>query len=160
MLFPKDGDLEFHNVIMNKEETVEFDPYTITLNVLHKEVTHPDYKEEDGDIVVQAEHIVRDHAGQTVDVLEPVFISRQNQPNFLRDYQPNSGLAANFVRIDPREEKMEFFIGERMEPADDREFAIRIAEDVPRNDFIVLEAIVLDRKSTRLNSSHVATSYT
>src|SRR5690625_3360425 len=36
---------------------------------------------------------------------------------------------------------MEFFIGERMEPADDREFAIRIAEDVPRNDFIVLEAI-------------------
>lgn len=142
MLFPKDEDLDFHKVVMKKGETVEFDPYTITLNGLHKEVTHPDYQEEEGDIVVQAELTVRDRAGQTVDVLEPVFIIRQNQPNFLRDYQPNSGLAANFVRIDPQEEKMEFFIGERKAPAADREYAIRIAEDVPRNDFIVLEAIV------------------
>src|SRR5690625_940144 len=70
MLFPKDEDLDFHKVVMKKGETVEFDPYTITLNGLHKEVTHPDYKEEEGDIVVQAELIVRDRAGQTVDVLD------------------------------------------------------------------------------------------
>src|SRR5690625_5407767 len=51
MLFPKDEDLDFHKVVMKKGETVEFDPYTITLNGLHKEVTHPDYKEEEGDLV-------------------------------------------------------------------------------------------------------------
>lgn len=142
MLFPKDEDLDFHKVVLKKGETVEFDPYTITLHALHKEVTHPDYREEEGDIVVQAELVVRDKAGQVADVLEPVFIIRDNQPNFLRDYKPGAGLAANFVRIDPRDEKMEFFIGERKENAEDRNYSIRIAEDVPRSDFIVLEAIV------------------
>src|SRR5699024_1770555 len=101
-----------------------------------------DYQEVEGDIVVQAELVVRDKAGQIVDVLEPVFIIRENQPNFLRDYKPRAGLAANFVRIDPRDEKMEFFIGDRKESAADRDYSIRIAEDVPRSDFIVLEAIV------------------
>jgi len=75
-----------------------------------------------------------------VDSLEPVFIIRQNQPNFIRDFKPRSGLAANFVRIDPSTGQMEFLVGERKE-ADPR-YPIRVAEDVPRSDFIVLEAIV------------------
>ncbi len=139
-LYPKDEDLEYHKIILEKGQTVPFEPYMITLANLEKGITHPEYDEEEGDIAVQAQLEIRNKAGILVDSLEPVFIIRQNQPNFIRDFKPRSGLAANFVRIDPSTGQMEFLVGERKE-ADPR-YPIRVAEDVPRSDFIVLEAIV------------------
>lgn len=140
-LYPKDEDLDYHKLILEKGQTVSFDPYTITLSGLEKEITHPEYEAEEGDIAVQAILQVHNKSGILVDVLEPVFVIRQNQPNFIRDFKPRSGLAANFIKIDPGTGKMEFMIGERTQDASDR-FPIRIAEDVSRSDFIVLEAIV------------------
>ncbi len=139
-LYPRDEDLEYHKVVLEKGQTIPFDPYTITLSSLEKEISHPEYEAKDGDIAVQAELEVRNKAGILTDVLKPVFIIRENQPNFIRDFRPRSGLAANFVKIDPATGKMEFIIGERKQ--DLETYPIRIAEDVPRSDFIVLEAIV------------------
>ncbi len=140
-LYPKDDDLEYHKLVLAKGQTVPFDPFTITLSGLDKEITHPEYEVEEGDIAVQAELEIRNKAGIVVDVLEPVFIIRDNQPNFIRDFKPQSGLAANFVKIDPGTGQMEFMVGERKQDNAAR-FPIRIAEDVSRSDFIVLEAIV------------------
>lgn len=139
-LYPRDEDLEYHKVVLEKGQTIPFDPFTITLSSLEKEISHPEYEAEDGDIAVQAELEVRNKAGIIKDVLKPVFIIRGNQPNYIRDFKPRSGLAANFVKIDPATGKMEFIIGERKQ--DLETYPIRIAEDVPRSDFIVLEAIV------------------
>lgn len=139
-LYPQDEDLEYHKVVLEKGQTIPFDPYTITLAQLEKEITHPEYESEEGDIAVQARLEIRNKAGNLVDILNPVFIIRQNQPNYIRDFKPRSGLAANFVKIDPGTGEMEFVIGERK--STDNTFPIRIAEDVPRSDFIVLEAIV------------------
>ncbi|WP_236976520.1 cytochrome c biogenesis protein CcsA [Membranihabitans maritimus] len=140
ILYPKDEDLEYHKVVLTKGETIPFSPYTITLNGLNKEISHPEYQSEEGDIAVQAELIIRDRNENITDILEPVFIIRGNSPHYIRDYKPRSGLAANFVHIDPATGKMEFAIGENHWR--DKPVSIRIAEDVPRNDFLVLEAIV------------------
>lgn len=139
-LYPKDEDLSYHKVVLEKGQTVPFEPYSITLESLQKEISHPEYTAQEGDIAVQAMLEIRNKAGHLLDVLEPVFIIRENQPNFIRDFKPRSGLAANFMKIDPNTGKMEFSIGERTET--DPVYPIRIAEDVPRSDFIVLEAIV------------------
>src|SRR5690606_29105679 len=140
-LYPKDEDLDYHKVVLQKGQTVPFDPYMITLSSLEKEVTHPEYESQEGDIAVQARLEIRNKAGILVDTLKPVFIIRENQPNFIRDFVPHSGLAANFVKIDPATGDMEFLIGERVIQDEDK-YPIRVAEDVPRSDFIVLEAIV------------------
>lgn len=139
-LYPKDEDLEYHKVVMQKGQTVPFDPFMITLARLEKDVTHPEYEAEEGDIAVQAHLEIRNKSGILIDTIKPVFIIRENQPNFIRDYMPRSGIAANFVKIDPATGNMEFLIGER--PAGEKRYPIRVAEDVPRSDFIVLEAIV------------------
>lgn len=139
-LYPRDEELEYHKVVLQKGQSVPFDPYVITLANLEKEITHPEYTAEEDDIAVQAHLEIRNKAGILVDTIKPVFIIRDNQPNFIRDFKPRSGLAANFVKIDPATGNMEFLIGERKPGAE--VYPLRIAEDVPRSDFIVLEAIV------------------
>src|SRR5690606_15097194 len=139
-LYTRDEELEYHKVVLQKGQSVPFDPYVITLANLEKEITHPEYTAEEDDIAVQAHLEIRNKAGILVDTIKPVFIIRDNQPNFIRDFKPRSGLAANFVKIDPATGYMEFLIGERKPGAE--VYPLRIAEDVPRSDFIVLEAIV------------------
>lgn len=140
ILYPSDDKLEYHKVVLENGEQINFAPYTITLQQLNKEITHPEYTAEEGDIAVQAELVIRNSNGDPVEILEPVFIIRGNSPHYIRDYKPRVGLAANFVHIDPANGKMEFAIGENHWAKNPIE--ISIAEDVPRNDFIVLEAIV------------------
>lgn len=142
LLYPQDNLLDYHRVVLKKGETADFAPYTITLQDLKKDISHPEYEMQEDDVAVQAQLVVRDRAGHTVDVIEPVFYIRDNQTHSLRDYQPKSGLAANFVKIDPSDGKMNFRIGERTDLPQDMKYSIRIAEDVPRSDFIVLEAII------------------
>src|SRR5690606_7881399 len=66
-LYPRDEALEYHKIILEKGQTVPFDPYMITLANLEKTITHPEYKEEEGDIAVQAQLEVRNKAGIVVD---------------------------------------------------------------------------------------------
>jgi len=83
--------------------------------------------------------IIRDDTENELARLSPIYLVRNNQVFQIKDESVNAGFSARFVSIDPQTE--EFIIA--IATYDDQAiFPISIAENAPRNDWIVLESIV------------------
>lgn len=132
--------LQYNNFQVKEGETFDYKGYKISLAGIEREVKHPGYNPEAGDIAVGArlEIVANDAAPATV--ATPIYLIRNNQIFSLKDEAPRQGLHFRFEKIDPKDGVMT--IGVAQANADQRKIPVEIAENVTRSDYIVLEAIL------------------
>ncbi len=132
-------DLQFTPFPMKEGETVDYQGYKIRFVKANREVDHPNYAPEPNDIAVAADLEITAPDGRT-DKANPVYLIRDSQPFSLKDEAPEMGLHFRFESIDPKTATLTVSVAKAA--GDLRKIPIEIAENAPRSDYIVLEAIV------------------
>jgi cytochrome c-type biogenesis protein CcmF len=115
-----------------------FDDYRISLSGFDKNPSNPSYIPKDGDIAVAAILDIEGPNGIKT-TARPIFLIRDNRTYMVKDFLPNQGLTIRFSSIDPNTELLQLMVARTN--IDAIEFPVEMALDVPRDDFIVLEAI-------------------
>ena len=72
--------------------------------------------------------------------IEPIYVIRDNRPFSIKDYDASIGTHIRLAKIDPTNE--EFILQVANDNRDKPEVILNIAEEVPRNDIIVVEATI------------------
>lgn len=138
-MFDAEDRLRYETHILRKGESFAYKGYQIQFEDVEKEIKHPIYKSMPGDIGVAARLNVLAPDGQTAQAA-PVFLIRNSQTFSLKDEASKFGLHFKFDNIDPKLGTMRIGVAEM--PVADRKVALEVAEDAPRSDYIVLEAII------------------
>jgi cytochrome c-type biogenesis protein CcmF len=138
-IFEAEEGLRYSSFPMKEGESFEYNGYKIVFTKVEKEAKHPSYAPEAGDVAVGASLDIAAPDGRRAKAA-PVFLIRGNQTFSLKDEVPAFGLHLRFEGIDPKAGLLT--IGAAQMAAGDRVIPIEIAEDAPRADYIVLEAIV------------------
>lgn len=132
--------LVFKNFDLKKGETVVFNGHQIRFADVSREVSNPLYQPEEGDIAVSAALEITSPGGKK-SVAAPVYLIRGNRQFNLKDEILGEGLHFQFLKIDPATDKMTIAVAQSA--LADRLIPLEIAENVRRNDFLVLEAVVI-----------------
>lgn len=138
-LLDADESLQYRPLRLKESETADFEGYRIQLTRLNRNVEHPHYAPESGDIAVAAELRITAPNGTTAEAA-PVFLIRDNRSLNLKDEVAKWGLHFRFENIDPSTATMTILAAKASEQV--RRIPLEIAENAPRSDYIVLEAIV------------------
>ncbi|MCB0641440.1 MAG: cytochrome c assembly protein, partial [Phaeodactylibacter sp.] len=136
-LFPPETNLDYQPYRIKQGESFEFDGYSVQLTQISREVEHPLYIPQEGDIAVSA--ILKVQKDGATYQAAPVFLIRDNQYNNLKAEVPELGLHFRFSSLDPTSETMEI-LAAASEPIS-KEVPVDVAY-APRTDFLVLESIV------------------
>ncbi len=131
--------LRYRSLRLKEGGSADFEGFRLQLVRLSREIKHPHYTAEPGDIGVAAQLRVEAPNGDTATVA-PVFLIRDNRTLHLKDEIAKWGLHLRFEHIDPSTATMT--IGAAKAPEALRRIPLEIAENAPRSDYIVLEAIV------------------
>jgi len=131
--------LEYKNFQMKEGETVDFNEYAVQFANISREVDHPTYAPEPDDIAVAANMRITAPDGRT-GTASPVYLIRDSRPFSLKDEAAALGLHFRFENIDPQTATMTIGVAQASDT--DRSIPIEIAENAPRSDYIVLEAII------------------
>jgi len=118
----------------------EYKGYKVRFTGVDREVKHPSYSPEEGDIAVGAVLEITPPAATATATATPVYLIRGNQPFSLKDEIPQYGLHFRFENIDPKAGVLSIGVAQATE--EERKIPVEIAEDVARSDYIVLEAII------------------
>ena len=137
-LVPLDQDLKYELMIIHPGETKTWNGIEITMRGIGKEIHHPSYRPQPNDIAI---HGVFDIKGpnQKTYVAEPLYYIREGSPFNLKAYVPDLGMHIRLERIEPESESFHLLLAQ---PVPKPQLAIEFAEEVPRNDYIVLKAIL------------------
>ncbi|MCS7036816.1 MAG: cytochrome c biogenesis protein CcsA [Saprospiraceae bacterium] len=138
-LIDADETLQYRSLRLKEGESAEFEGYRIQLVRLNRNVEHPHYTPEAGDIAVTAELLVTAPDGATAKAA-PVFLIRDSRSLNLKDEVAKWGLHFRFENIEPSTATMTILAARASAQA--RRIPVEIAENAPRSDYIVLEAIV------------------
>ena len=95
---------------------------------------------QEGDIAIATK--IKIKANQNEFHLRPLYVIRNSKAFSLTDFNLIKGFCARINSIDPASEKFELQIVKREQNLDQIEIPIEIADNAPRTDFIVMEAIV------------------
>ncbi|MFN0176792.1 MAG: cytochrome c biogenesis protein CcsA [Saprospiraceae bacterium] len=131
--------LKYTNFDVKEGSIFEFNGYQISFAKVIKDVEHPSYAPESGDIAVAAGLEIKAPDGRKAKAA-PVYLIRDSQPFSLKDEAPSMGLHFRFENIDPKVGVLTIGVAET--PANQSGIPIEIAENVTRSDYIVLEAII------------------
>ena len=93
---------------------------------------------EEKDIAVQGVFEIKDKNGLTHEA-RPLYFIRDGRGLNMKAYLPDLAMHLRLESIDPEKEEFHLYIARSMY---DPVIAIEIAEEAPRNDYIVLEAIL------------------
>lgn len=137
-LFVEDDKMKFEKFTFKRGESINYKGKTIQFVDFDKNVSHPLYFPEKGDIAVGAKLKVVD--GTKTYTAEPLYLIRDNSPFNIKDAVHEIGLHFRFTAIDPEKESV--YIEIAPTTANQGKFSIELAENYERSDFIVLEAIV------------------
>ena len=131
-------DLNYQTFKFQQGKKVNFNGYQVTFAGFDKEITHPLYKSEEGDIAVSA--ILSIEKDGKFFSAKPVYLIRESRPFNLKDEIASEGLHVRVGSIDPKSESVTVSIAK----AEIKEsgLVIDVAENATRNDWLVLEAIV------------------
>ena len=132
-------ELAYKNFPLKEGQSAEFNGYRILLEKINRTVNHPAYAPEPEDIAVAADLKITAPDGRT-GTASPVYLIRDSRPFSLKDEAPVLGLHFRFESIDPQTATMTIAAAQASETQ--REIPVEIAENAPRSDYIVLEAIV------------------
>ncbi len=138
-IFKAEDALQYTNFDLQEGGRFEFKGYQVQFDRVIKEVQHPSYAPEPGDIAVAAGLKITASDGRTAESA-PVYLIRDNQPFSLKDEATALGLHFRFENIDPKRGVLT--IGAAESPANQGGIPIEIAENAARSDYIVLEAII------------------
>ncbi len=131
--------LKFEKFNVPQGSEFNYQGYRVTFKQVERTVQHPSYAPEPGDIAVAATLEIVGPDGKKWNAA-PVFLIRGNQPYSLKDEVPELGLHFKFDNIDPSTGIM--VLSAAQMSAEARKIPIEIAENAPRGDYIVLEAII------------------
>lgn len=136
--FPMEETLNYQTFQFKQGDTIHFNGWDVQFAGFNKEVNHPGYEANDGDIAVSAVMNVF-KSGQS-GTAEPVYLIRGNKPYNLKDEVEEFGFHFRFTGIDPASETITMSLAKV--DTDVRIVPMDIAENATRNDWIVLESIV------------------
>ncbi len=137
-LIPLDEKLNYEPLIIKQNQTKAWKDLRITLEGIDKNVSQPNYTPEVGDIAIYAVVKIENPKNHTF-IARPLFFIRDGSPYNLKAYVPDLALHIRLEKIDPAKEEFTLMLAR---PSEHPSLAVEIAEDVPRNDYIVLEAIL------------------
>jgi|GEM_PF-26184 len=138
-VFKLEAGLEYENFNVKEGSTFAYKGFNIQFAQVQKDIQHPSYAPEDGDIAVAAVLQITAPSGQKASAA-PVYLIRNNQPFSLKDEAPTLGLHFRFENIDPKAGVLT--IGVAQTPDNQPGIPVEIAENAARSDYIVLEAII------------------
>lgn len=138
-IFREEDELKYTGFNVKDGSSFEFEGYKIRFTGAEKEVKHPTYVAEPSDIAVGARLEITAPDGRTA-TAAPVYLIRDNRPFSLKDEVPAFGLHFRFDHIDPKAGLLTISVA-KMDP-EARKVPVEIAENAPRSDYIVLEAII------------------
>lgn len=138
-VFKAEEMLQYRSFQVKEGDSFEYNGHTILFDKIVKDVKHPSYQFEEGDIAVGAQLQTTAPDG-TRAVANPVYLIRNNQPFSLKDEAPAIGLHFRFEKIDPAKGVMTIAVAENSEQK--LRIPFEVAEDSPRSDYVVLEAII------------------
>ncbi|HLP94034.1 MAG TPA: cytochrome c biogenesis protein CcsA [Saprospiraceae bacterium] len=138
-IFKAEEALKYTNTGLREGEEFTFKGYKIRFAQVIKDIQHPSYVAEPGDIAVAAGLEITAPDGRQAKAA-PVYLIRENQPFSLKDEAPELGLHFRFENIDPKNGVLTIGVAET--PAGQPGIPVEIAENAARSDYIVLEAII------------------
>ncbi len=130
--------MTYTNFELKVGEQIEIGGLQIMMNGVDREGAHPQYTRQEGDLAVNAAVTVSD--GATTTVAKPLYYIRGSRPMHVKSFIPELGAHLKFVNIDPETET--FYYSIARDDANRNGITVDIATNVPRNDIIVIEAIV------------------
>jgi len=137
-LVPLDEKLDYQPLVIKPGETKPWKDLKITLEGIDKNIYHPNYKAEEGDIAIHG--VVKiENPQNRIYIAKPLYFIREGSPYNMKAYIPDLALHIRLEKIDPVKEEFQLYIARTV---DHPTLAVEIAEEVPRNDYIVLEAIL------------------
>jgi cytochrome c-type biogenesis protein CcmF len=137
-IFPLDDKLTYVPLTVKTNTPATWNDLKITLEGIDKNIDHPDYVAAPGDIAIQAVLHIENQKGKSY-TARPLFFIRDESPLNLKAFVPDLGLHIKLERIDPEKEEFHLYLA-RLSASP--KLPVEIAHDVPRNDYIVLEAIL------------------
>jgi cytochrome c-type biogenesis protein CcmF len=137
-LLPIDDKLQYDAVIIKPNTTTTWRDLKITMNGVDKNIDHPNYIAEPGDIAIQGMFTIQSPDGRT-HITRPLYFIRDGRALNMKAYVPDLALHMRLENINPETEEFTLLVARSMEaPA----LIIEAAEEAPRNDFIVLKAVL------------------
>ena len=137
-LVPMDDKLNYQPLSIHPGETKSWNGLNITMKGIDKNITHPSYRAEAEDIAIHGVFDITSPQGRKYS-MRPLFFIREGSPFNLKAFVPDLGLHMRLEKIDPANEEFQLLVAQHDEiPA----LALEFAEEVPRNDYIVLKAIL------------------
>jgi len=140
-IFTQEPNLNYKEFKIKQGESFNYENYSFNLRNLKKEVTHPNYTKEEGDIAISANVVATNTTTKEIKELEPVYVIRGNSPLSVKEYMPKDGIHVRLTNIDPTTSTFTLAIAKDIR--NNMILPIEIAQDVPRSDIIFLEAIVM-----------------
>lgn len=119
-------------------QSVDFNGSKVTLAGFDKDIDSTKYKIQEGDISIAA--VLNIENGSYNDVIKPVYIIRGSSPMGVKAFSPETQIHARLSNINPAKEEFEIKLAKNTRTTNT--IPIEIAQDVPRSDYIVLEAKV------------------
>jgi len=139
-LFVPESELGYEDFKIKKGETIQYKNHKIRFDKFNIDGKHPAYEKQEGDVAVGAEMTILDLQNKEIGKAAPLYLIRGKQPFNFKEELFDLGLHIRFVKIDPQTEEIEILVGQK--GTGKRRIPIAIAEEVPRSDWIVLEAIL------------------
>lgn len=138
-VFEAEEQLQYSTFDLKEGDSFEYNGYQIDFKKVDKEVNNPAYQFQEGDIAVGAALQITAPDGRQ-EFATPVYLIRESQPFSLKDEVPSMGLHFRFEKVDPTKGLLS--IGVAQNPEQAIEIPFEVAEDAPRSDYVVLEAII------------------
>ncbi len=135
-VFNAEDELQYATYTIGRNESFLYKDFRVDLKGFADQITNENYEAEENDVSAGAT-ILMTHQGRTA-LLEPVYLLRNSRSMSVKDYDPISGFHIRFEKIDPEKELFTFSVAK--DKRQNLRVPLKIAEDVPRSDFIVFEA--------------------
>lgn len=136
--FTPDEQLDYQDFTIKNGDSFDYKGYTIKLNGFDKDPKHPNYEKVDGDLALSAQLTIDGEASH--EDADPIYVIRNSQPMSVKSYSPITGLHIRFSNIDPEKEVFSFKVA--MDNRSSSSAELSIATDIPRNDYVILQATI------------------
>jgi cytochrome c-type biogenesis protein CcmF len=140
-LFTAEENLRYEEHVIKMGTTADMGDISFSLDGFDKNVEQRHYKPKEGDVAIAAKLVFKNKKTGRVTEAKPVYIIQDSQPMSLKYYVGEEGLHVRFSNIDPKTEEFTFKIARDKRP-EDLSFSVAIAQNVPRNDYVILQAKV------------------
>lgn len=136
--FSQENLLEYTEYKLKSGDSFSHNGLNYILEGFSGDINNVNYKKQEKDLALKGTISFTDNGVRKV--IEPIYVIRDNRPFSIKDYDASIGTHIRLAKIDPTNE--EFILQVANDNRDKPEIILNIAEEVPRNDIIVVEATI------------------